>query len=500
MEIKKLLIVTAALLLAACSTGNTSEDLSPNADQQLLTLGVAPYKTAVPSPILEIAATATVSPTLAGCPAPYQPANSTRTSYDLYVFLGVVEHAGYIEERIVFPNQTGSPLTELALVVDPNWIDGVFSIYELDLGGAQSETYTLEGGLLRVPLEVPLPDGCSLELDLSYHLEFPAQAGFFGYTESQLVLTNWYPFVPPYTPSQGWITHPRAEFGEYLVYPTADFTVTLELSNPPEGVLIAAPAPAVQSDGRYHYTLQGARMFSFAVLSGYAVRQRQYNGIDISVYTNMATRAAVGAVLSAAADALNFFESTIGPYPFESLAIVQLDMYDGLESDGIFYLSNHVFGTYNNSPRNMLIYLVPHEISHNWWFSQVGNDQAIEPWLDEALATYSEKLFYEQAFPEHSPWWWEYRIGQWDPEGWVDASVYSYSQYEPYRQAVYLRGVEFLDALRQRMGDEAFLAFLHSYLEQGRYRVMTADDFFSLLEEKYPIEIDDLLAEYFGSR
>jgi hypothetical protein len=500
MDIKKLLIVAAALLLTACSNGTPSEDPAPDTGQQLLTLGVAPYQTATPSLTPELAAAATASPTGERCPAPYQITDMERPNYDLYAFLGVAEHAGYIEERIVYPNQTGTTLDELVLVVDSNWTPGVFSIYTLELGGGQIENYTLEGGILRIPLGTPLQHGCSLELTLSYHLEFPAQAGIFGYTESQLVMTNWYPFVPPYTPGQGWITHQRADFGEYLVYPAADFTVAIELANPPEEVLVAAPAPAEIVDGRYHYTLQGARMFSFAVLTGYSVSQRQYNGIDISVYTNLASIAAVNAVLSTAAESLEFFEDVIGPYPFESLAIVQLDMYDGLESDGIFYLSNHVFGTYNNGPRNMLIYLVPHEVSHNWWFSQVGSDQALEPWLDEALATYCEKLFYEQAFQEHTAWWWEFRIDQWDPQGLVDGSVYSYPLYEVYRQAVYLRGVEFLHEVRLRMGDEAFLAFFRSYLEEGRYRVMTADDFFSLLEEGYGVEINDLLKEFFEGR
>ena len=48
------------------------------------------------------------------------------------------------------------------------------------------------------------------------------------------------------------------------------------------------------------------------------------------------------------------------------------------------------------------------------------------------------------------------------------------------------------------MGDEAFFAFLRMYLERGRYRVMTAQDFFALLEDEFSVEVDDLLLEYFG--
>jgi aminopeptidase N len=206
----------------------------------------------------------------------------------------------------------------------------------------------------------------------------------------------------------------------------------------------------------------------------------------------------VEASLSTAVAALQVYERIFGPYPFESLTITQIEMYDGMEYDGIFFLGEEVFDTYNWSGRNMLVFLTVHEISHNWWFSQVGSDQALEPWLDEALATYCEVLFFELVYPELVDWWWEFRVKEYEPEGDVDASIYTYADYESYRRAVYLRGVQFLQALREQIGDEAFFAFLRMYLEQGRYRVMTAEDFFTLLEAEFSVEVGELREEYFG--
>ncbi|MGG7379094.1 M1 family aminopeptidase, partial [Escherichia coli] len=34
--------------------------------------------------------------------------------------------------------------------------------------------------------------------------------------------------------------------------------------------------------------------------------------------------------------------------------------------------------------------ITQHETAHQWFYSLVGNDQAHDPWLDEALATWSQ--------------------------------------------------------------------------------------------------------------
>ena len=47
----------------------------------------------------------------------------------------------------------------------------------------------------------------------------------FGYSQHQINLTNWYPFVVPYVGGK-WVLHDPWYYGEHLVYDAADFTVT----------------------------------------------------------------------------------------------------------------------------------------------------------------------------------------------------------------------------------------------------------------------------------
>ena len=39
-------------------------------------------------------------------------------------------------------------------------------------------------------------------------------------------------------------------------------------------------------------------------------------------------------------------------------------------------------------------FTISHELSHQWWYGIVGDDQFHEPWLDESFATWSEFLPY----------------------------------------------------------------------------------------------------------
>jgi aminopeptidase N len=155
------------------------------------------------------------------------------------------------------------------------------------------------------------------------------------------------------------------------------------------------------------------------------------------------------------------------------------------------------FRRFNYSARNLLVTLNAHETAHNWWFGAVGNDPAAEPWLDEALATYSELLYYQRAHPADVEWWWGFRVNDWAPEGAVDSTAYELPAFRPYVNAVYLRGAQFLHAAREAMGDEAFFAFLQRYYAENAGRVVNRDEFLGLLQDSTNADLSEIVTEYF---
>ena len=121
----------------------------------------------------------------------------------------------------------------------------------------------------------------------------------------------------------------------------------------------------------------------------------------------------------------------------------------------------------------------------------------MEPWLDEALCTYTELLYYENRHPEALKWWWDYRVEYYQPQGWVDLSIYDADGYRTYRDAVYLNGMKFLLELRTLVGESVFAAFLQDYLAQNTHGLATSADFFTILRQHTETDWSLLKAKYF---
>jgi aminopeptidase N len=133
----------------------------------------------------------------------------------------------------------------------------------------------------------------------------------------------------------------------------------------------------------------------------------------------------------------------------------------------------------------------------------VGNDQATTPWLDEALATYSEYVFFEEYYPELKDWWWQTRVDTFVPPDYVgatvDSSVYRFTSIREYINAVYLRGARMLEMLRRDLGTDAFFDWLHRYSEAGMGRVVTPDQFWSLLTPEQQLHTYNTRAAYLST-
>lgn len=464
-----------------------------------------PVETTTPVDIQVVCCTPTPLPGQTPLPPTPTLAPPPLSRYTLAARLDYDLHSLSVEEQIGYVNHTEESLSELVLVVEPNLYPNVFRLDKL--AWAEGETisdYTLQGHRLIVPLSAPLPPGGRVDLALSYHLDLPNREASFGFTNRQVNLGDWYPFVPPYLPDQGWLVRENAYPGEHLAYEIADFQVRVQLVNPHSAagrpLTIAASALAEQDSEGYRYTHKNARNFVWTVSDQYRVLTTSAGDVTLTSYTFPSHLTADEPALQAAADALNLFSEIFGPYPHKSLTIVEGDFLDGMEFDGLFFLGHAFYDYFIGGAQNNLIIISAHETAHQWWYAQVGNDQALEPWLDESLSTYSEYLFYTNVYPELGQWWWDNRVYFHKPEGWVDSTIYTVAGFYPYRSAVYLRGALFLQDLRQMMGDTAFFAFLKDYLQEYNGKIASGDDFFALLREHTPADLSNLTQTYFANR
>ena len=280
----------------------------------------------------------------------------------------------------------------------------------------------------------------------------------------------------------------------------ADFDVSVRIRDDRPALIVAASAPA-EPDGewrRYRHT--AARSFAWSVSPEYKVFEAMVGDTQVLSYAFPFHAIAGEAVLNTTAQALELYGELYGAYPRPLLSVVEADFLDGMEYDGLYFLSNGFYNLYQGQPGEYLIAIAAHETAHQWYYAAVGNDQALEPWLDEALCTYQERVYYERIHPEALDWWWAYRVNYYDPRGWVDGSIYNPEGYRSYRDAIYLNGAVFLEELRGQIGDTAFFSFLSDYVSQNSGQISTADGFFDLLTKHTNADLAPLISQYFQNR
>jgi len=435
------------------------------------------------------------------------PISSGRAQYELAVGFNYAQHHLDISESIFYTNTTGEGLDSLCLVVESNRYTGAFhlaSISEKDRG--KLENYELAGNLLSIPLAPPLSPSEGINLSIEYAIELPeipppsntTRPIPFGYTQRQSNLVDWYPYLPPYLPGKGWQVHDPWYYGEHQVYDMGDYQVNIHLLGAnAEQLVIAASGPAKQEGTWLRYEMDNLRTFAWSVSPDYQVFSQTVGSVTVLSYAFPFTLPAGEAALEDTAKALVAYSQFFAPYTHTTLSVVEADFLDGMEYDGLFFLSRGFYNLYDGTPQGYLTAIAVHETAHQWWYGQVGNDQAIEPWLDEALCTYSELLYYEKFYPKLVDWWWGFRVKFYAPSGGINGSIYDYGGFRPYVNAVYLRGALFFADLRQLIGDEAFFSFLQDYVTQKAGGQATGQDFLTILEKHTPKDITPLLITYF---
>jgi hypothetical protein len=488
-------ILTIGLL--SCSPGQPAETALPTVS------GGALVTPASPTPD-SLASTQSVSPTT--LPVVSTP-EAPLSQYKISANLDYDAHLLRIEEQITYFNNSIDKLPDLTLIVEPNRYPGAFNLNAISWkSGVTISNYSLDGPVLRIPLDSPLPPGGRLDLVLSFESNLPAQEAPYGYTERQTNLGDWYPYVPPYKSGEGWLIRERSGQGEHLSYEAMDFLVNFSLANPNSAggqpLIIAASALPETAGETTQYRLQAGRTFALSISPLFLVRETLVGDVTIRSYTFPFHAAADEPALQETAKALAVFSEILSPYPHASLSVVEADFLNGMEYDGLIFLSHAFYEFYTGDQKSNLTIIAAHEVAHQWWYGLVGNDQANEPWLDEALSTYSELLYYERMYPQLASWWRENRIDFHEPQGWVDSTIYDFGpqDFYPYRNAVYLRGAMFLADLRQAMGDEPFILFLRDYLQQFSHRQSTGDDFFSVLARHTNTDLSGIIANYFANR
>jgi len=483
------------LYLAACAPEPSVRTASPFPQP------VDPPATLGASQVITVAARppqATPMPTSSAEPLPGGPACGTNgLVYAVDAVLDWAARSVQVTERVAFTNDTGQALDAVVLVI-PGVIDmGDFKLTRVAVGdGPPLRDYALRDAQIIIPLAAPLEPGGTVQVGLEFSLALQpvrqgyrhGHTGYLGYSARQVNLGLWFPQIPAYREENGWVVHELWPIGESFVLRSADYAVTLRVENGPDGLRVAGPGTFSRPDAQsWRFELCGGRDVSLSVSDQFnLLTTSTASGIAVEVFT--VSDSAGGSLeaaryaLHTAANAIDLYETRFGPYPFPRMVVVEGDFPDGMEFSGLVFVSEAWFRTWGGTADDWLALITAHEVSHQWWYAAVGNDQSRDPYLDEALATYSELVFYEHYYPDLVDWWWAFRVNSYTPAGYVDVPVTAFQGPRPYINAVYLQGARMLHEMRLTLGDGAFFVWLQRYASQMHGAIAEPGDLWRALE------------------
>lgn len=501
-------------LLVGCNLSEATPVTSTPETIKSIRLAMLPSSTPEEGRVLSTVAT----PTATNLPATETPlpcqidTTRPRSRYRVQAALDYATKSMLISQTMRYANTTGQPLVEIILSVEPNQWAGLFTLKNATWGSTPLVT-DMVSTRMRIALPRPLEAGCEAEITLQFALNVPRVGagvsnyrGYFGYGERQINLAYWLPVISPHINGE-WIHHEPKSIGEQTVLEPADWDVLLTVSNAPTGLQLAAPGTVEQpAADQWHITFPRARDFPISLSDKFRIaKQMTASGTMVEVYSfpdavrSGATGLLDGAqhAVEVAARAFQQYNDLYGDYPYDRLTIVQADFPDGMEASGLVFVSTNWFYRFEGGVQNYLTVITVHEVAHQWWYARVGNDAALAPWLDEALTTYSEYVYYEEYYPDLKNWWWDFRVGGYNPQGNVDSTIYEFDDPRAYINAAYLRGAQMLQNLREDIGTEAFFKLLAQYAQSGTDQIATPELFWSLLSPEQFASTRDTRTQFF---
>ncbi len=255
------------------------------------------------------------------------------------------------------------------------------------LGALDLGTVTVDGKRIKpriddqtivVPLGGTLPDGASATVVVP----------FAARLRSTLTGSNWL-----FTRANGivdmhrwipWISRARRfdrpNHGDPFVTPVSPRVTVRIHTDVPMTFANTGDRIAASADGLTRtFRATNVRDFVVTAASDYRIREATVGDTVVRVVSRPGFPAA--ATMTAAVNALKKLEARLGPYPYRVLKVVQSAGRYGMEGPGIAWIPT-------GTPSANLRYLVTHEIAHQWFYGIVGNDQAREPFADEAATDF----------------------------------------------------------------------------------------------------------------
>lgn len=372
--------------------------------------------------------------------------------------------------------------------------------------------------LIRVVLPNPLLPGGNILISTPFHVKIPDAFFQFGHDGQSYQLVNWYP-APAVYDKQGWHLEPFLKQGG-TYNEAGDFEVAISL---PENYVVAAPG-FLDNEGEkewmknrslftfketthrtkikaghyktirnntpvssatfktLRYQLQNASDFAWFADKRFVVTQDTCalpSGKIVDVYSFYTPdeKSAWANSIELTKNALKFFDSTVGEYPYPTLSVTQAPPKMESAHPGIIALFSSRYKALKNEQ-------LVQNIGTNWFTYGMLINLPEYPWISNGLNAYYTNRYFSQENAEASLIPSSTNLNRLVLE--TTAAVRKdqpvnlpAASFNPvnYKLSTYTKAAQWMQLLEASMGRVAFDSLIHSFFEQWKYKHPCPDDF-----------------------
>jgi hypothetical protein len=220
--------------------------------------------------------------------------------------------------------------------------------------------------------------------------------------------------------------------------------------------------------------------------------------VPVTTYVSTEVMDSRPEIVDEAADILDFYGRTFGPFPYEKLGIV-LRLWPSLggHSPASFVVINEVpwssdtaFPSPANTPVDLSAwaeYFLAHEIAHQWWGQGVSFDSFKDQWLSEGLSQFAAASYLRHRYGEAAFSSILKKFARWTEKKSfrgpvIMGSRLSHFDFLAYQAIVYDKAALALFLLQDLVGRDAFEAGLRSFFEKNKFRAARTGEFMAAME------------------
>ena len=350
-------------------------------------------------------------------------------------------------------------------------------------------------------------------MEISAQLKPRPVGGRTGYDVANDVLTlgDMLPTLVPWQ-NGGWQYYPYSDLGDLGNNATADYSVTISSSSGEKLVVGGTGKVTDRSkDGtRWQFSAPTVRDVAYVVSPRFInplddpSMARQEGSVKILAYFLPGHKADGQRQLDLVTPALAWFSNRIGAYPFDTYTVaemgVPLERTDNYAQE--YPMTYFVPGSWlklGTNPGTWEWYTPVHEVGHQWFYSTIGNNQLIDPWLDEAMTTYVTTEYVRANFPGQYTRSYNSMTASATTARPVSAGVYSgFVSENQYSASIYDSGVVMLDKVRRATGDADFYAALRDYYSTYKFQRARPTDLTATFQKHTKADLQGIFAAYLG--